>query len=546
MQRPDAPVMGDVALEICQRAGAKAAITGSIFQLGNDYVIGLLALNGDSGDILVTEQARAHGKDEVLAALDRAALGLRTKLGESLASVTHYCRPFDEIGTASLEALKAYAQGRMQWFYHGEMAAKSYQLRAIELDPNFVSAYSALALACINMGHTLEGNAYMRKAFDLRDRATERERVRIEAGYHTMVSGDLFRGIDAHRTWENVYPKDVTAAINLTNVCMLVGQWDKAVAAAMRAYSREQDMISVSNLAICLFATGRHEEASAAIAGAFARGQDAFVLHLDAYHGAYLRGDEAAMRAHVEAVMGREAEEDFLIAAQADTEACHGRFRRARDLSRRAVESARRANSLEVAALWEAEAALREAEIGVHDLARAGGAAALELGPATGRTVQGMAALALARGGNHKRAQEQVDMLAESYPQDTLINRYWIPCVRAALAMASKDWKAALDALEESSGVELSQTQPLEGGLMYPPYLRGLSLLEAQRPEEAAREFQKIIDRPGLVKNFVIHPLAIRGLSKALAMAHRTQEANAMRDRFRGLWAGADPELADF
>jgi len=386
----------------------------------------------------------------------------------------------------------------------------------------------------------------MQKAFDLRDRATERERVRIEAGYHTMVSGDLFRGIDAHRTWEKVYPKDVTASINLANVCMLAGLWDKALAAAQRAYSREQDMISGSNMAVCLFASGRHEEACATLDGALASGQDAFVLHLDAYHGAYLRGDEASMRAHVDAVMGREAEEDFLIAAQADTEACRGRFRRARELSRRAVESARRADSLEVAALWEAEAALREAEIGVHDLARAGGAAALELGPETGRVVHCMATLALARGGNTRRAQELIEALGERYPQDTLINRYWLPCARAAVAMAAKDWKGALDALEESTGVELSQTQPLEGGLMYPPYLRGLVLLEERRPEEAAREFQKIVDRPGLIKNFVIHPLAIRGLAKALAMSRRAKESAAMQERFRQMWAGADPELAGF
>jgi hypothetical protein len=260
---------------------------------------------------------------------------------------------------------------------------------------------------------------------------------------------------------------------------------------------------------------------------AFELGHDSFVQHLDAYQIGYLRGDTAAMKRAVDAVAGRAGEEDILIAAEADTEACRGHFQRARVLSKRAVESARKAGSVEVAGFWEAEAALREAEVGVHELARAGGAAALELDP--GRVVYGMAGLALARGGNVKRAEELATWLRNEWPQDTFLTRYWIPCIEAALAMARKDWAAAVDALEVAKAIELSQTQPLEGAMMYPPYLRGLALQGAGRKEEALAEFMKIIDRPGLIKNFVLHPLALR--------------AAGMLDRFRVMWATADPDL---
>lgn len=527
MKKPDVPVTGEVALEICERAGAKAAITGSIFALGEDYVIGLQALNGVTGDVLLTEQARAHGKGEVLAALDRAAIGLRTKLGESLASVREFSRAIEVIGTASLEALKAYTVGRKEWFNHGEPSAKPYYLRAIELDPSFASAYSALALICLNMGQTIEAAEYMQKAYDLRQRGTDHERMRVEAGYHNIVTGDIFKGIDAHRVWMRSKPGDISAISNLGNLYQLVGQWDKAHDVGQEGHAREPSIISASNLAIAQLALGKLDDAEATVRGAFALGHDSFVQHLDAYQIAYLRNDEAAMRRHADAVAGRAGEEDFLIASEADTEACRGHFARARVLSRRAVESARKAGAVEVAGFWEAEAALREAEVGVTDLARAGGAAALELNP--GRSVYGMAALALARGGNTKRAAELAAWLREEYPQDTLVARYWLPCIDAALAMARKDYAAAVDALEAAVAVELGQTQPLEGAMMYPPYLRGLALQGAGRKDDAKREFMKIVERPGLIKNFVIYPLALRGAG--------------LEERFRAMWKDADRDL---
>ena len=505
---PGAPIVGDIALEIGQRTGCRAAIVTSIFSIGEDYAIGLQAIRTDNGDVLVTEQARAHGKGEVLKALDQAALGLREKLGESLASLKRFSRPFDEVATASLEALNAYAIGRVQWNILGESAGKPHYLRALELDPHFASTYSALAHVCANLGQTEESTRYMQQAYDLRDRATERERMRIVAGYHSNVTGDMYKGIDAHRAWEMHYPRDSTASVNLANVCMQVGQFEKALAAAQRAQAMETTIISANNLSIILMALGRHEEARAILDDCFARGFDVFYLHLDAYHEAFLCGDEAAMRRHVLAVAGKEGEEDYLIAAEADTEAFHGRHDRARVLSRRATESARRAGALEMAAMWLAESALRDAEIGESARARDAAAEALEI--ARGRNVDCLAALALARAGDGRAASLIADALGRNFPQNTVVQRYWLASIRAAVAIAESDWKTALDALEPAAPVELGITMPFEGGFMIPVYLRGLALAGAGRRAEAAREFANIVARPGLVKNFLVYPLARR------------------------------------
>ena len=505
MGKPGAPVVGDVALEICQRAGSKAAITGSIFALGEDYLVGLQALRSDHGDLLVTEQARAHGKGEVLRALDQAAVGLRTKLGESLASVSRYSRSLDEVATSSLEALKAYTLGRSEWLDHGENAGMPYYLRAIQLDPQFASAHSALSLVCTNMGQIRAAREHMERAYALRDRVGERERVRMVAAYHDTVSGDVFKGIDAHRIWESSYPRDASASINLCNLYAIVGQWDKALAAAQRGFTLEPQNISCSNLAIALMAVGRHDEARALLEDAFARGLDAFYLHLDAYLEAFLRGDTVEMQRHARNVDGREGEEDFLIAAQADTEAFFGRHERARELSRRAVESAKRAGALEMAATWTAQAAMREAEIGEMDRARAGALESLEI--CVGRHVCSVAGYALARAGDTARVEEIIGILARDY-QHTYVQRYWIPCMRAALSLHAKNFKGAIDALEPAGVVELGLTMPFEGGFMVPPWLRAQALLGAGRPAEAAVELEKIVSRPGLIKNYLLYPLA--------------------------------------
>jgi len=528
MRKRGAPVVGDVALEICQRTGAKAAITGSIFSIGEDYVIGLQAVHGERGDILLAEQSRARGKGEVLKALDNAAIGLRTKLGESLASVTSYFKQFDEVATSSLEALKAYTVGRREW-QHGDLKAKHYYLRAIELDPNFASAYSALAIACNNMGDTIEARRFMDRAFALRDRMSERERMRTEANYHDTATGDSYRAVDALRAWQASAYADANAWGNCGSAYANLGQWDKALTMGQRALEMEANSTSAGNVVLAQLALGLSGTARATLDEAFSRGYDAFYLHLQGYQEAFLRDDRDTMRRHFEAVAGHEGEEDFLIAAEADVEAFHGRFGRARELSRRAVGSAKRAGALEMAGSWEAEAAFREALVGQLDRARAGAQAAV--GISEGRFVLALAGVTLAMSGGLADAEDICDRLEHEHPQHTIVQRNWLPCIRAAIAMARRDWKGAIDVLEPAASVELGTTLPFEAGFMIPVYLRGLALSGASRPGDAAQEFLRIAERPGLVRNFVIYPLALKHAG--------------LEGRFRPIWAGADPELRD-
>lgn len=541
MGKPGAAITGDVALEVCQRTGSRAVITGSIFAFDDEYLIGLQALDADGGGILVTEQARARGKGEVLRALDAAAIGLRKKLGESLASVKRFSRPFDEVATASLEALKAYAMGRMQWVIVGEAAAEPYFRRAIELDPDFASPYAALAHVCGNMGEVQEGMRHMQAAYDRRERATERERVRIVAGYHT-VTGDLHKAIDAHIAWATSYPREGRAFVNLANSLMPMGQWEKAAAAAQHGNALEPTNAGFNNLVLSLMALGRDEEARAILEDAFTRGFDHFYLHLDGYLQAFIRGDTTAMNRHVGAVLGRPAEEDYLLAAQADTEAYFGRFTRARELSRRASESARNADAVEMSAMWMAQAALREAKIGEGERARAGALAALDA--FRSKDVDCLAAFVLARSGDSDDALRLAGELDRAYPQSTTVQRHWLPCIRAGIALAAKDWQSAIDALEAARAMELALNVPFEVGFMLVPWLRGVALLGAARGDEAAGEFAKIIERPGLIKNFVLFPLAHLRASKALEVAGRREEAAALRARFDEMWKGADAAVA--
>lgn len=505
LERSGEPLVGELALEVCARAGAAAAIVGTIMALGDEYILGLQAIRS-TGDVIETEQARAKGKGEVLAALDRAAIGLREKLGESRLSLSQFGVPLDEIATTSLEALKAYAMGRDEWFTHGEMAAKAHQLRAIELDPQFVSAYSALAIACDNMGQSMEALQYMQKAYDLRERTTEIERMRLEGTYHSMVTGDRYKSLDAYRMWSNMRPSNAIAMSNTGWVAQMLGQWEMALEWQQRAIAVEATSVTVNNLALCLMATGRVNEARGVLDDAFARGPCPFYITLDAYLVAFLRGDKPEMVRYLSMASSKGGEEDYMLAAQADTAAYEGDHARARTLTRRAVASAKAAGVIEMAACWEALGALREAELGNHEFAREHAATAHAM--ATGRTLQPMCAYVLARSGAVAEALAIEKALHEAYPQDTIIQRYWIPCMHAAIAIGKREWETALDALEIAQPLEFGHTQPFEYSMMLPVWLRAVALEGAGRKAEALRERQAIQQRPGMVKNFIVGALA--------------------------------------
>ncbi len=530
----------DVARELCLRTGSKAIIAGSISSLGSQYVVGLSASSCRTGDPLAEEQGQSAGKEGVLKALSQAASVLRSKLGESLASIQKFDVPI-EATTPSLEALKAFSLGAVTGNQQGDAEAIPFLKRAIELDPNFAMAYAGLGVHYANMGQPTLAAANIQKAYDLREHVSERERLRITADY-AFSNGDIEKESQSYELWIQSYPRDYVPHGNLGANHAILGQWDKAITELHESLRLEPNsVVSYENLAEVYIALNRFEEAKATIAQAHERKLDNVYVHLLEYALAFLHHDNSEMEKQVAWGAGRPGDEDPLLSTQSDTEAYYGRLARARDFSRRASDSALRADSKETAALWQANAALREAEFGNAELARRGAEAALTLAP--GRDVEVIAALTQARGGNPNKAQQLVQQLEKSNPSNTILKLYWFPTIKAAIEIARGNASQAVDFLQAAEPYETGQVPPSQVESLYPAYLRGQAYLLAHQGSPAAAEFQKIIDHPGMVQNFPTGALAHLGLARAYVQAGDRVKARAAYQDFFTLWKDADADI---
>jgi tetratricopeptide (TPR) repeat protein len=539
---PNDHVTQEVARELCLRTGSKAILAGSISSLGSQYVIGLEAVGCSSGDILAKEQAEATNKESVLKALDSAASNLRTKLGESLASVQKFDVPI-EATTASLEALKTFSMGITTGRTKGDAEAIPFYKRAIELDPNFAVAYSALGNAYGNLGQASLAAENTKKAYELRDHVSEREKYRISAFYYERVTGELEQASRAYEVWAQSYPRDAGAHSNLGNIYLILGQYDKAVSETQESLRLEPNStVNYSNLGQVFLALNRQDDAKATFEQALTRKLDSGYVRLEMYCLAFLRGDSAKMQQQVEWAAGKPGDEDVLLSAQSDTEAYYGRLTKARDFSRRAVDSAVRADSKETAALWQVNAALREAEFGNATAAKQDVTAALTLAP--GRDVKVLAALASARVGDTARAKMIVEELEKSNPSNTVLKVFWLPALNAAIELTGGNSAQALVFLEAAAPYELGEPPPTEQlGTMYPAYLRGQAYLLAHNGTAAATEFQKFLDHRGITLNFPLGALAHLGLARAYALSGDTAKSRAAYQDFFALWKDADPGI---
>ncbi len=534
-------VTSDVAREICLRTGTKALLKGSISRLGTQYVIGLEAANCNTGDVLAKEQGEASSKESVLKALDQVATSMRTKLGESLASVQKFDVPI-EATTSSLDALKAFSMGVRVAREKGPAEAISFYKRAIELDSNFATAYALLALNYSNLGQPSRAAENLEKAYQLRDRVSEREKLRISANYYFIVTGELEKEAQTYQLWMQSYPNDFVPHGNLGANYMALGQYDQALPELKEGIAlAPAGVAGYQNLGLAELALGQVDKARATLDEATARKLDAGSLHLMGYYLAFLKNDTAAMAQHVAWGAGKPGDEDPLLAAQSDTEGYYGRLPAARDFARRAVDSAVRADSKETAALWQSDGALREAEFGNTAQARQGATAALALAP--GRDVKVLAALALARSGEIPHANALANELEKTYPTNTTLKLYWFPIVRAAIALGSQKPADAVVALEAVAPYELGSPPPFQVGTMYAPYIRGEAYLAKHDGAAAAREFQKLLDHRGLVVNYPLASLAHLGLARAYAMSGDTAKAHAAYQDFLALWKDADPDI---
>ena len=537
MGRPaDERVTPTIGQEICQRQGTKAMMTGEIAGLGSQYVITLNAVNCQTGDSLAREQVQAAGKEEVLAALGQAASRLRGKLGESLSSIEKYDKPIVEATTSSLEALKAFSLGDAQRYKGAELQSIPFFQRAVELDPNFAMAYARLGTTHGNLGRSEASIEYHKKAFELRDRASEPERLYITSWYYWRVTGEINKAKETYELWKQTYPRDVTPYSNLAALYVSMGQYDKALGLAQEALRLAPDSVFTYNILVLVYMGLNHfEEAKAVCEKASAREIEGFPCHIGFYQIAFVQGDANSMQREVEWFADSPVN-FFGLALQGATAAYAGRLQRAREFGRQAVALLRRGGANELAAGFTGFAAVTEAEFGNARQAREQTAAALAI--ARSRDVMTIAALVLARAGDLGQAQGLADELAESFPKDTLLHARGLPIIRAAIELQRDNPAEAIELLQSAAPYELGG-----GGGLAAIYVRGQAYLSAGRGAEAAAEFQKILDHRGVDPLSILSPLARLGLARAHAQAGETPQARRAYQDFLALWKDADPDI---
>jgi serine/threonine protein kinase/tetratricopeptide (TPR) repeat protein len=548
---PDTRLTPEVAREVCQRAGSKVYIAGSIAGLGSQYVLGLKAVNCQVGDLVAAHQVTATAKEKVLDALGKAASKLRGQLGESLSTVQKFDVPLSEATTSSLEALKAYSLGNKASGLSS--AGLPYHQRAIELDPSFASGYAAVGWEYASMGQLGRARKYFTKAFQLRDHASERERLAITADYYFNVTGELDKAAQtAEETIQN-YARG--PYLLLGGVCENQGLFEKATESYYQYLRLYPDDIEASgNLLNSLLALQRFDEARQTIQQAQTRKSDNLVLHNALYALAFLASDSAAMSEQQQWFAGKPQEENAGLSLASDTEAYAGHLGRARELTKRSIDSALRVDSKETGAMWHEIAAQREAAFGNASDAKQEATRGLKLYPES-QGVEAEAALAFALADDKGQAESLVRDLNKRFPLDTQMQLLWLPAIRAQLALNRKNPSEALTDLQVT-------VPPLEFGsisfvanisCLYPTYIRGEAYLAARQGTQAAAEFLKILDHNGIVWNCWTGALARLGVARANALQARTSEggdANAARVRalaaykdFLTLWKDADPDI---
>jgi eukaryotic-like serine/threonine-protein kinase len=554
MARPaGTKLTADVTRELCQRVGSKAYIAGAIANLGGEYVLGLKAVNCQSGDTLAQEQVTAASKEKVLNVLGNAASKLRSQLGESLATVKKFDVPLVAATTPSLEALKAFSLGQEAYRKKGPEAALPYDREAIELDPNFALAYFQAGSDYHSLSQLGRAEEYIAKAFQLRERVSERERLAIAAFYYRNVTGEVDKAIQTDQEEIRSYPSELYGYIRLGVDFSFLGKYEQAREVTLKALSLDPDhVVPYDNLTAYLLALQRLDEARQIVQQARARKLDNIMLHATLYELAFLKNDTGAMANEGQWFSGTPLE-SFGLALSSDTEAFAGRVRRAREIDQRAVTSAIHADSKEIGALWQENGALRDAAFGDDREARQEAVAGLKIAP-MGQGVDVEAALAFAMAGDASRAESMALELDKRFPLDTQMQSLWLPTIRAQLALNRNNPASALRALQVLSPIELALI-PLGNNVscLYPIYVRGEAYLAAGQGSPATAEFQKILDHSGIVWNCWTGALAHLGVARANALQSRTSQgadADAARVRaltaykdFLTLWRDADSDI---
>ena len=537
-QAPDTRLTKDIARQVCARTSGAAVIEGSIAKLDNQYVIGITAVNCRTGETLAQSQNTADDKSHVLATVGKAATEIRGKLGESHASLSKFDVPLEQATTPSLEALQAFSLGRQAMLFRGDYpAAVQFVRRAVTLDPNFAMAYAVLGTAYSGAGEPALAAENLKRAFDLRDRVSEKEKLYVTTHYYDFALGNIDKAIQEYQLWAQTYPRDAVPINNLTNDYLILGQYDKALPVALQSLElNPASALGYSGSLGAYMGLNRFDEAQAIIDRARAHNADSPNVHAVLYSLAFLRNDAAGMTRELAWGSGKPGIEDIFLFSESDTAAYAGQLQSAREATNRAVASANQADEKEVAETYQASSAARESLFGNLSQARQEALAALKI--STGRDVQGTAALALALSGDAPEAQKFASDLDRRLPEDTVVQFIYLPIIRASLDLDRRDAQKAIEDLKVTAPYELAAVSS-DLALM-PVYLRAQAYLAAGDGQSAAPEFQKIVDHRGVVVNAPIGALAHLGLGRAYALQGDAAKARAAYQDFFGLWQKAD------
>jgi eukaryotic-like serine/threonine-protein kinase len=529
-------VTQDVGREICLRSGSKAMLIGSIASLGNQYLVGIRAVNCQTGDWLAAEQAQAESRERVLTALGYSSKMLRSRLGESLASIQKFSTPLEQATTPSLEALKAFSEGyRVQ--SRSDTDAIPFFKRAIHLDSNFALAYTYLGTSYSNLGEATPATENLRQAYQLRERVSARERLTIDTNYYSIVTGELEKADEEYLVWIDTYPRDKLPHNELAVNLALLGQWEQAAKEFRDCLQLDsEDAMSYWNLATADLILDRVDEAKAIIEAARNRKIDHPGLHTVEYFLAFLRGDTQGMQLQLDWSRGKRDAEAGMLQNQAETEAYYARLEKARGLIQQATASSQRDGAPEVAATSQLDLADVEAGYGNSTASKKLATGALNVAP--GPDVQIKAALVLARIGDPTQAMKLADSRSQKSPLDTLLQHYWLPTIRAEIELRRGHVAKAIDILEQLRPYEFSTATNL-----YPVYLRGTAHLQNRQGHEAAVEFEKVLSHPGFMSNSNIGPLSVLGLARAYVLEGDLSKARSKYQDILAIWKDADPEI---
>jgi len=550
MAKPaDARLTPEVSREICERTASAAVLDASIASLGSQYVLTLRAKDCRSGDVLDEEQVQAARKEDVLNALSQIASKFRTRVGESLSTVNSHDTPLAEATTPSLEALKAYSVGWQVSFSSGSAASVPFLQRAIELDPNFASAHALLGRFYGDIGETVLSAKYTGEAYRLRDHASDQEKFFISASQDLQVTGNLEKAQQTCDLWIQTYPRSwLPHGLLSGGIYPPLGKYEKAAEEAQTAIRIDPDFsIGYVNLAASYVSQGRMADAENTLQRASERKLDIPDFYVLRYVIAFLKGDKTGMEREVAQSREKPSVDDWIANSEGFVLAYSGHLQAARNMSRLAADFARKTERRDTEALYETDAAVREALFGNVASAKQGTKRALDLSKS--RDVGYDAGLALVLSGDSSRSQAVSDDLSRRYPEDTRIQFIYLPTVRALLALNNRQPAKAIESLETAIPYELGT--PSEGGSefllgasnLYPAYVRGLAYLAAHQGREAAAEFQKILDHREIVVCDPIGALVHLQLGRAYTLSGDKTKAKTAYQDFLTLWKDADPDI---